>query len=80
MELAEENVEVEEVFRRSNDLPILTVSRAVVDLEAVRLAKYSSGLALPAARVLDGVLANDGARDPGINEAVDRLLDVNERW
>lgn len=49
MELSEENVEVDEVFRRSNALPILTVSRAVVDFDAVGFAKYSSGLVLPAA-------------------------------
>ena len=79
-ELSEEKVEVDEVFRRSRDVPILTVSRAVVDFEAARLEKYSSGLVLPAARVIEGVLANDRAREPEIIEADDKLFDVNERW
>ena len=58
---------------------MLAASKAVVDLEGSRLAKYSSGLVLLPPRMLVGVLARDRTGDLRGKDTVVKLPEVLER-
>lgn len=65
---------------RNNVFPMFAVSKAVVDLETMRLAKYSSGLVLrPTYMLAEGVRARDCPGDFAGSLYVLRLPEVRER-
>lgn len=59
--------------------PMLAASKAVVDLDGARLAKYSSGLVFPPTTTLVGVIARDRTGDLRGKDTDVRLPEVLER-
>ena len=64
---------------RRNVLPMLAVSREVVDLEGCRSVKYSSGLGVRSMWLLVGVLVLESVGEIGRIGMVIMLLDVFDR-